>query len=507
MAGLGMSTIRELGKAIAGKTETRHEQTKKAVVREIGSNGVYVEVAGSDVLAPVESSAATYRVGDVVQVTNRGGRLHIDGDVTAPSVGAVFVRQVVAPVAEAVKAAATVAAQGVKDSAAAQRIADEAQALASALNQHFWTDGSGIHVTEVTQEDWEDEPTGHNILINSLGVLLRNALLNSVSITDSATAFFDGLGNAASNVVARFGRDGAQVGKSDASHISTSSDGITFSDAEGVDAFTIKRYSGGYYPADWSDAVRVNRWNDGVTNYIGFTTIWNAAYDALPGRVMFNDYIAGYVVGTDSQFYIIRIRLGWIYTTVTGNNWPAGDYESCFQFFRDYRGSAGVGFCLRWDSALKKVMVTNSSVAGDDDIGTVGADVIALSNDNSSMNVDTALNVDGELSSSSDIRVANCLYTGNVYGTLQNLGFESGHIDTVTVEAGSIMSITRSLTFEYDQPPVVLVGFDSSSASANFGRCTVSAYNVTRTGFRIRVFNGDTATRAPALFYIVIPRM
>lgn len=218
MAGLDFSVIRELGRALSTPEEVK-SQTKKAIVREVTPDGVVVEVGGSGVLTPVESSTATYSVGDVVQVTNRGGRLTIGGNATAPSVGAGFVRHVVAPVAEAVKEAAGVAAQGVKDSAAAQKIADEAQAVASALQQHFWSDTSGIHVTESTQEDWEDEPTGHNILINSLGVLLRNALLNSVSITDSATAFFDGLGNAAGNIVARFGRDGAQIGKSGESHM------------------------------------------------------------------------------------------------------------------------------------------------------------------------------------------------------------------------------------------------------------------------------------------------
>ena len=100
MAGLKLdfSAIRELGKAIAGTTETR-QQTKKAVVREITDGGAVVEIAGSGVLTPVESSTATYSVGDVVTVSNRGGKLHIDGDVSAPSVGAGYVRKTVQPVA------------------------------------------------------------------------------------------------------------------------------------------------------------------------------------------------------------------------------------------------------------------------------------------------------------------------------------------------------------------------------------------------------------------------
>ena len=63
--------------------------------------------------------------------------------------------------------------------------------------------------------------------MNSLGILLRTALNNLVSITRSAIAFYDGTGNDASNIVARFGSNGAQIGKTGAAHLDLTSMSIT----------------------------------------------------------------------------------------------------------------------------------------------------------------------------------------------------------------------------------------------------------------------------------------
>lgn len=114
----------------------------------------------------------------------------------------------------------------------ASQAAEEAKEVAEATGQHFWEDENGAHVTEITKEDWQteeakpnpfadvsDQKPYHNLLMNSLGILLRTALKNLVSITRSAIAFFDGQGNEASNVVASFGKDGFQVGVTGESHM------------------------------------------------------------------------------------------------------------------------------------------------------------------------------------------------------------------------------------------------------------------------------------------------
>lgn len=91
---------------------------------------------------------------------------------------------------------------------AAQAVADAAQAVAEAVNQHFFADTSGIHVTEVTQEEWNESHTGANVLINSIGQLFRDGLNNLLTLTTEngarALTIWDGLGNAAGNVRAVF---------------------------------------------------------------------------------------------------------------------------------------------------------------------------------------------------------------------------------------------------------------------------------------------------------------
>lgn len=101
-----------------------------------------------------------------------------------------------------------------------QTVADEAQAVAEATNQHFWDDANGAHVTEVEQDAWTDpsDPdyhTGRDILLNSSGILLRENYANLAAFTPSAVAFYDGNGNNADNVTASFGASGAVIGKVD----------------------------------------------------------------------------------------------------------------------------------------------------------------------------------------------------------------------------------------------------------------------------------------------------
>ena len=141
-------------------------------------------------------------------------------------------------------------------SPAGVEVAYEAGAVALATNQHFWQNseqpethgGAGVHVTDETQEEWKqavadgfpdlsDSKPHHNVLINSLGILLRSALRNLVSITRSAIAFFDGQGNDSSNIVAFFGKDGAQIGRKGNAHVEMDFNSFKMFDKDGVDFF------------------------------------------------------------------------------------------------------------------------------------------------------------------------------------------------------------------------------------------------------------------------------
>ena len=130
-------------------------------------------------------------------------------------------------------------------------IVNEAHEVAVATNQHFWHGDDGAHVTDEEKDDWAAEyakighgtladPTDtrpwHNILMNSLGILLRTGLRNLVSITKSAIAFYDGEGNQAGNVLASFGTTGARIGKDSSSHITVGDSGMNVYTASGSSA-------------------------------------------------------------------------------------------------------------------------------------------------------------------------------------------------------------------------------------------------------------------------------
>lgn len=136
----------------------------------------------------------------------------------------------------------------------AEAVAEEAkEAAEGAGSQYFWQNasdpetygGSGVHVTNDAKDDWvdavadgftdlSDQHPYHNILINSLGILMRRALNNLVTITRNAFAFYDGDGNSASNIVATFGASGAQIGKSDSQHAVIDSNGLVVYNGDGT---------------------------------------------------------------------------------------------------------------------------------------------------------------------------------------------------------------------------------------------------------------------------------
>lgn len=123
----------------------------------------------------------------------------------------------------------------------AYQLAQEAEAVAQATGQHFWDDGSGAHVTEATQEEWNTSHSGANSLWNSLGMLFRNGLTNLLAIITSNTggsatgiSIYDGQGNEAENIVASFTNDGVTVGASSKNSMSLGATSMVMYDNEGA---------------------------------------------------------------------------------------------------------------------------------------------------------------------------------------------------------------------------------------------------------------------------------
>ena len=161
-----------------------------------------VVVDGNDGPTPCHATAATVSAGDRVAIRiDANGHGEILRNFTDPAASSSSVAEV-------------------------GGVAAEAAAVAAATGQHFWDDDNGVHVTQSGRDDYEEAASGPNLLANSLGILLRMAANNLLSITSSAVAFYDGAGNADANTTAEFGATSARVGKSASGHVEVTSTGM-----------------------------------------------------------------------------------------------------------------------------------------------------------------------------------------------------------------------------------------------------------------------------------------
>lgn len=189
---------------ISGEVGTRSEDGKTTVAIDglvfSEADDQYVEM---DTLGGLEE-------GDVTTVILTGESGHAMTPLAIGSVGSV---DTIRDKAEAADSKSTIA----------QTLAQAAKAVAEAVGQHFWTDSDGVHVTEVTEDEWKDDEegsttyhSGANVLINSIGQLFRsgtNNLLGIVSGTEPGVTIYDGNGNESANVVATFTRTLIELGR------------------------------------------------------------------------------------------------------------------------------------------------------------------------------------------------------------------------------------------------------------------------------------------------------
>lgn len=185
--GLDPSAVWDFAKEVIGAARPDRGRTLATVTR-IGADGTVWVTTGDGGEAPASSVAAGVSVGDTVTLEWDGASMGIRGNVSNPSPAGSVIRRAVERT---------------------RNVADAAQKVADAVNQHFFADGHGIHVTEATQEEWDASHAGANVLINSIGQLFRDGLNNLLTLTTEnnarALAVWDGLGNTASHVRAIIG--------------------------------------------------------------------------------------------------------------------------------------------------------------------------------------------------------------------------------------------------------------------------------------------------------------
>ena len=157
----------------------------QATVKRVEGNTVWVSIPGGVDETPIDKTV-NCTAGDKVQVRVSGGRAWITGNASAPPTDDTTAIKARTTANEAqvlaVDAKETAdAVEGIATSASATAVT--AKTIAEGVNEHFWHDNTGAHVTEVTQEEW-NEPTdpnyhsGGNTLITTQGMAIRNGLTN-----------------------------------------------------------------------------------------------------------------------------------------------------------------------------------------------------------------------------------------------------------------------------------------------------------------------------------------
>lgn len=226
---ISAKTAWALAKAIKGGSKRKGPTNGTATVVRVDQDGTHwVRISGSDVETPVNGAITVdAKAGDTVEWSIHDGRLSITGNESQPSVGMREVFQTASEIVQPVVARITKVSEL---AALSKNVADAAQRVADAVNQHFFADDGGIHVTEATQEEWETSHSGANVLINSVGQLFRDGLNNLLTLTTEngarALTIWDGLGNAAANVRAVFGEVIMLGNASDGSVVTIDSDSM-----------------------------------------------------------------------------------------------------------------------------------------------------------------------------------------------------------------------------------------------------------------------------------------
>lgn len=101
-------------------------------------------------------------------------------------------------------------------------LASEAKTMATATQEHFWTDSAGAHITRKTQQEYSANPTngGANTLIDSNGMKIRNGQVN----------------------LAQFLANSAVIGKESSDHVTINANGLTLSNGQ-TDRIMLTQYN------------------------------------------------------------------------------------------------------------------------------------------------------------------------------------------------------------------------------------------------------------------------
>lgn len=90
---------------------------------------------------------------------------------------------------------------------------------------------------------------------------------------------------------------------------------------------------------------------------------------------------------------------------------------------------------------------------------------------------------------------------------LAALGIQTGRMFFDNLRANTYRDVNVTFSQPYTTAPNVVPGLNTTSTAWQSGRISVSALNITNTGFTCRVYNADSVTRAPSVAWIAIGAM
>lgn len=84
------------------------------------------------------------------------------------------------------------------------------------------------------------------------------------------------------------------------------------------------------------------------------------------------------------------------------------------------------------------------------------------------------------------------------------LEIQRGTIDGTVVAANNYTDVPVTFPEPFNAQPTVITSIVSTSTAGAIGSFSVSANNVTTTGFTCRIFNASTSQRTPAARWIAV---
>lgn len=375
--------------------------------------------------------------------------------------------------------------------------AEEALTIAEGIDEHFWYDNTGAHVTQVTQEEWNDSTdpnyhSGGNTLITSEGMAVRDGM------SDLAT----------------FGAYGTRIGGIDASRVEISDDELNLITDEGVTAFSVATGTATKetWVADQIDTTRHDAVLNESTPYIldkleEFTSGDSFRLYADIRRTTTSDgagRLCTFIVGTAETYTVSNARCGTISivydgiktVTVTVTNVVYAFNFWCSRFAHketvhmadvNIDGNENIDGSLSVSkdvSVDRDVTVTRTLTIGDPTVGSTGTGLAVHRN-----------------------AIFNRPLTANSKITLKNTAINNIDFGSATLNetAGSSYgNTTINFNTTFDSPPIVVVSIVEQINNANVGQTQIGVYSVTTSDFTVRFHNASNYARAFTINWIAI---